>query len=176
MTHADTLVRNGPIIDCVTDRPTESAAIWIRGGRVQDCGTEETVRRAAPPDTEEIDLAGAYVMPGLVNMHTHFSLSLPGDGGDRVKALGPHALALHMAAGARETLRSGVTAVRCVAERDHADFALRDADGTVTAAMNLCTYSLRTSPVELVNRGLPLLRKAATAIEAEMRASTQLSV
>ena len=53
---------------------------------------------------------------------------------------------------------------------------LRDADGTVTAAMNLCTYSLRTSPVELVNRGLPLLRKAATAIEAEMRASTQLSV
>ena len=127
MTHADTLVRNCTIIDCVTDRPTESAGIWIRGGRIQDCGTEEAVRRAAPPDLEEIDLAGAYVMPGLVNMHTHFSLSLPGNGGDRVRALGPHALALHMAAGARETLRSGVTAVRCVAERDHADFALRDA-------------------------------------------------
>ena len=127
MTDADTLVRNCTIIDCVTDRPTESAGIWIRGGRVQDCGTEEAVRRGAPPDIEEIDLAGAYVMPGLVNMHTHFSLSLPGNAGDRVKALGPHALALHMAAGARETLRSGVTAVRCVAERDHADFALRDA-------------------------------------------------
>jgi imidazolonepropionase-like amidohydrolase len=127
MTHTDTLVRNCTLVDCVADRPLDSAAIWIRDGRIQECGAEGQVRRAAPAKIEEIDLAGAYVMPGLANMHTHFSLSLPGDGGDQVRALGPHALALHMAAGARETLRSGVTAVRCVAEHDHADFALRDA-------------------------------------------------
>jgi IclR family transcriptional regulator, pca regulon regulatory protein len=53
---------------------------------------------------------------------------------------------------------------------------LRDADGTVIAAMNVCSYSLRTSPEELVRRGLPLLRKTVSAIEAEMRAAMQLSV
>jgi DNA-binding IclR family transcriptional regulator len=53
---------------------------------------------------------------------------------------------------------------------------VRDADGTVIAAMNLCSYSLRTSPDELVGRGLPLLRKAVAGIEAEMRAALQLSV
>jgi len=47
MTDAETLVRNCTIIDCITDCPTESACIWIRDGRVQDCGTEEAVRRAA---------------------------------------------------------------------------------------------------------------------------------
>ena len=66
-------------------------------------------------------------MPGLVNMHNHFSLSLPGPGGDAVSALGPHDLALYMADAARRTLLSGVTTVRCVAEKDGADFALRRA-------------------------------------------------
>ncbi len=50
---------------------------------------------------------------------------------------------------------------------------LRDADGAVIAALNLCSYSLRTSPEELASRGLPLLRKTAAAIEAEMRAAMQ---
>jgi imidazolonepropionase-like amidohydrolase len=127
MTETDTLVFNCTLIDCVLDRPIERAAIWAREGRIVRCGPEEEVRRAAPAEIGQIDLAGAYVMPGLVNMHTHFSLSLPGHGGDQVRSLGPHAMALYMAAGARETLRSGVTAVRCVGEHDHADFALRDA-------------------------------------------------
>ena len=53
---------------------------------------------------------------------------------------------------------------------------LRDADGEVIAAINLCTYSLRTRPADLVRLGLPLLRETAAAIEAEMRAEMKLSV
>jgi IclR family transcriptional regulator, pca regulon regulatory protein len=53
---------------------------------------------------------------------------------------------------------------------------VRDAEGTIIAAMNVCAYSLRTSPDELVGRGLPLLRKAAAGIEDEMRAAIQLSL
>jgi IclR family pca regulon transcriptional regulator len=52
---------------------------------------------------------------------------------------------------------------------------VRDPEGAVIAAMNLCSYSLRTSPAELAGRGLPLLRKAVAGIEAEMRAALQLS-
>jgi IclR family pca regulon transcriptional regulator len=53
---------------------------------------------------------------------------------------------------------------------------LRDADGAVIAAINLCTYSLRTAPADLVRLGLPPLRKTAAAIEAEMRAEMRLRV
>jgi IclR family pca regulon transcriptional regulator len=53
---------------------------------------------------------------------------------------------------------------------------VRDADGDVIAAMNLCSYSLRTGPDELVGRGLPLLRQAAAGVETEMRAALELSI
>ncbi len=74
-----------------------------------------------------LDLGGAYLAPGLINMHTHFSLSLPGAVGAEVEAMDAAALALYMADGARRTLHNGVTTVRCVAEKGHADFALRRA-------------------------------------------------
>ncbi|MEO3807428.1 amidohydrolase family protein [Sphaerisporangium sp. B11E5] len=109
--------------------PLTGAAVWVRGDRIAAVGPAADVAAAARAagDVREIDLGGAYVTPGLVNMHTHLSLSLPGQGGDAVKDMGPHELALYMADGARRTLLCGVTTVRCVAEKDHADFALRRA-------------------------------------------------
>ncbi|MEV8630344.1 amidohydrolase family protein [Streptosporangium sp. NPDC051023] len=106
--------------------PVTDAAVLVRGDRIVLAGPREEVVRQAEGATE-IDLGGAYVTPGLVNMHTHLSLSLPGRGGESVKGLTSHELALYMADGARRTLHCGVTTVRCVAEKDHADFALRRA-------------------------------------------------
>ncbi len=79
------------------------------------------------PDLEALDMRDRIVMPGLINMHTHLSLSLPGDRGRVIDALTPHGIALYMADGARRTLMAGVTTVRCVAEVDHAEMALRTA-------------------------------------------------
>jgi imidazolonepropionase-like amidohydrolase len=109
--------------------PLPDAGVWISGERIAAVGPYASVaalaRKAGP--VVERDLGGSFVTPGLANMHTHFSLSLPGKGGDKVKDLGPHDLALYMADGARRTLECGVTTVRNVAEKDHADFALRRA-------------------------------------------------
>src|SRR6202012_5205938 len=74
-----------------------------------------------------LDMGGAFVMAGLINMHTPFSLSFPGQAGAAVSRLGARALALYMASGAHRPLNSAVTTVRCVAEKDHAEFAIRDA-------------------------------------------------
>jgi IclR family transcriptional regulator, pca regulon regulatory protein len=52
---------------------------------------------------------------------------------------------------------------------------VRDAAGTVIAAMNVCAYSLRTGPDGLRNDYLPLLRETVAEIEQEMRAATQAS-
>ncbi|MER5621537.1 amidohydrolase family protein [Streptosporangium sp. NPDC002544] len=102
------------------------AAVWIRDDRIAAVGPREQVLERVG-ETPRLDLDGAYVTPGLVNMHTHLSLSLPGQGGDSVKNMTAHELVLYMADGARRTLHCGVTTVRCVAEKEHADFALRRA-------------------------------------------------
>ncbi|MEU7712402.1 amidohydrolase family protein [Micromonospora chalcea] len=109
--------------------PVTGAGVWVRGDRIAAVGpyAEVAAQARAAGRLTEVDLDGAYVTPGLVNMHTHFSLSLPGSGGDNVKGMGPYDLAHYMADGARRTLHAGVTTVRCVAEKDHADFALRRA-------------------------------------------------
>lgn len=134
MTEADdersVVVHNCAVVDGVGDAPRHGAAIWISGAHIRAVGDAAGVRhqaRAAGGATQEIDLGGAHVTAGLVNMHTHLSLSLPGPKGDEIQQMGPHALALYMADGARRTLHAGVTTVRCVAEKDGADFALRDA-------------------------------------------------
>jgi imidazolonepropionase-like amidohydrolase len=123
---ATTIVRNCHVFDGVQDRPY-AGAVAVRDGRILAVGPEAGVRAAAPDSAREVDLGGGYVMAGLLNMHTHLSLSLPGPGGDAVSRMSPHSLALYMASGARRTLHSGVTTVRCVAEKAHAEFALRAA-------------------------------------------------
>ncbi|MFG1742463.1 amidohydrolase family protein [Micromonospora chalcea] len=120
-------VLDARVVDGMT--PVTGAGVWVRGDRIAAVGpyAEVAAQARAAGRLTEVDLDGAYVTPGLVNMHTHFSLSLPGSGGDNVKGMGPYDLAHYMADGARRTLHAGVTTVRCVAEKDHADFALRRA-------------------------------------------------
>ncbi len=120
-TRGDAVLTNLRLVDGVAAEPRDGLAIVIRDGLI------DAIVSGSDVDGAVIDLGGAFVMPGLINMHTHFSLSLPGAGGDAVSALDAHELALHMADGARRTLLSGVTTVRCVAEKSGADFALRRA-------------------------------------------------
>lgn len=120
-TRGDAVLTNLRLVDGVSPLVQDGRSIVVRDGVI------EAIVPADQAPGEVIDLGGAYVMPGLINMHTHFSLSLPGAGGDAVSALDPHELALYMADGARRTLLSGVTTVRCVAEKGGADFALRRA-------------------------------------------------
>ena len=93
-----------------------------------------------------VDLDGAFVAPGLINMHVHLGLALPGPTGEASAAAGPAERVLRMADAARRTLRAGVTTARLVGERDFTDIALRsaiargDADGPelITACHALC--------------------------------------
>ena len=88
--------------------------------------------RGASGGARAVELAGAHVLPGLINMHTHLSDSAR-ETPARLWSETQASRALLMAGTARRTLREGVTTVRLVGEAEGTDFALRAAieDGHV---------------------------------------------
>ncbi|HEY1298609.1 MAG TPA: amidohydrolase family protein [Chloroflexota bacterium] len=74
-----------------------------------------------------IDLHGMAAFPGLINLHVHYGLVLPGALQARYQDESVAALAYRMAANARQALQAGVTTTRSVGERHGVDFALRAA-------------------------------------------------
>jgi imidazolonepropionase-like amidohydrolase len=121
------LLRNCSVVDARRDEPLHGAGVLVEGERITAVGPEAAVRPAVPAGTPEVDLGGRFLSPGLVNMHTHLGLSLPGRLGDTVRAMNPVELVLHMADGAAKTLQAGVTTIRCVGEKEGNDFALKAA-------------------------------------------------
>ncbi|QEA27201.1 amidohydrolase family protein [Microbacterium sp. CBA3102] len=76
-------------------------------------------------DARVIDLASRILSPGLINMHVHLGLALPGTAGAEIASKGDTDLLLVMADSARRTLHAGVTTARLVGESRYLDFALR---------------------------------------------------
>ena len=68
---ADLVLMGGRIITMDSANP-EVEAIASRGQRLVAVGTVEEVGRFIGPETEVIDLAGAFASPGLIEGHGHF--------------------------------------------------------------------------------------------------------
>src|SRR4051794_1633249 len=112
---SEQLITGAAVFDGVADRVRQDVSVLVRDERIAAVGPAAEVATQAAPSCDRIALDGSFLMAGLINMHTHFSLALPGTRGDEIRRTGPHAIALYMAAGARRTLLGGVTGVRCVA-------------------------------------------------------------
>jgi imidazolonepropionase-like amidohydrolase len=119
-----TLLLNSTLVDPLDDAPRRGSAVLVEDGRIAAVGEQDELAAAAG-DCVAWDLDGAYLLPGLMNMHVHFGLVLPG----MTDLIGevPAARALRMAQNAREALRAGVTTVRLVGEYAQTDFAVRNA-------------------------------------------------
>jgi imidazolonepropionase-like amidohydrolase len=57
---------NANLVNVRDGRVTANASIVIRSGRIDSIGSD-----AAPPGVRAIDLKGKYVLPGLIDAHTH---------------------------------------------------------------------------------------------------------
>jgi imidazolonepropionase-like amidohydrolase len=90
---------NGHVVDVRDGSIARSATIVMRAGRIESVGKD-----APPPGVKPIDLGGKYVVPGLIDAHTHLA-SLDA---------------------ARRALESGVTTVRSSGAPNFADVGLRD--------------------------------------------------
>ena len=73
---------NCGLVDCTGRAPVDQAAIVIDGTKIAAVGpkTEVYPAKSKEEGDQVIDLQGCYVLPGLMNMHVHLSLTYPLDG------------------------------------------------------------------------------------------------
>jgi imidazolonepropionase-like amidohydrolase len=64
-----TVLQHLTLIDGNGGEPVSDAAIIITNGRIQYAGAAAGLK--APRDAQTVDLAGKYVMPGIINLHGH---------------------------------------------------------------------------------------------------------
>ena len=121
-TTAATAIVGGTVVDLEGKAPIENAVIVVEGERIAAIGAVGSVD--TPDGAEQIDVKGAWLIPGLMNMHVHLGLALPGKQAAEFANESEAALALRMAANARESLQAGVTTIRLTGARAHADLAL----------------------------------------------------
>jgi imidazolonepropionase-like amidohydrolase len=127
------LVRAGWLVDPAAGTATPNQSLLIEDGHIKAVGPHLEV----PPGIEVIDLSKRYVLPGLMDVHTHLCLSVATQGAQGLngvlKALLSATLletngrrALMGVVNAREMLASGFTTVRDVGNAgNYADTDLR---------------------------------------------------
>lgn len=114
-----TVIRAGQLFDGTGPDAVSGGQLVIDGRRIVD--------GPAPPDADVIDLSDRFVMPGLVDCHTHLSV-VPGYG-DQLGQLGqePGRQALRVPDNLRRDLFSGTTTLRIMGEEDWLDVYTREA-------------------------------------------------
>lgn len=117
-------VHAGHLLDVDGGQWLVDHAILIRGQRIESVAPASELER--PSDAEFLDLRDAWVLPGLVDLHTHLTGGPQLHGYQGLSYSTPR-LALLGAAHAKQTLEAGFTTVRNVGAGGYTDVALRDA-------------------------------------------------
>ena len=118
-----TIIKAGTLFDSKTGRITRNAVIVVEGEKIVAVGNSATT---IPEEATIIDLSDSFVMPGVMDMHTHIVGNL-----DNYFFAGyfqsPHRATIGGVVNARKTLLAGFTTIRNVGASDYADIAIRNA-------------------------------------------------
>ena len=121
-----TILTNCVIIDCTGEAPKQDMTVVVTGKLITE------IRRGMyrqPPGNKNVrvvDLKGAYLLPGLWNVHTHLADLLPDP--KKIQDNEPLQPALIRAfRNCMDGLRRGFTGLRNVGDRDYIDVFLREA-------------------------------------------------
>jgi imidazolonepropionase-like amidohydrolase len=111
------------MIDPAAGGVVNAPAVIVKDDRIVAVGAASSL--AAPAEARKIDLGGATILPGLIDMHTHIT-SRPDREGYQALSVSLPASAISGVANAAKTLQAGFTTLRNVGARGFADVALRD--------------------------------------------------
>jgi imidazolonepropionase-like amidohydrolase len=138
MSSGTTIVQCGTLFDGTGAAPVKDAVVVIDEGRISTVGPASRV--PVPPGAVVADLRDRFVMPGLVDAHSHISI-VPGQG-NQVGQLKepPVRQALRATGNLRRDLAAGTTTMRVMAEEHFLDVDVRDAieAGIVAGPRLLC--------------------------------------
>ena len=114
-----TILANATLIDCVQPVPRGRASIVIEHGRIREILTDAP--RSAFSDAEVVDVAGAFVMPGLWDVHIHPDYLSPAEMplADQVTLFGHRMMAA--------LSESGIVGLRCAGAHSFMDVAWKRA-------------------------------------------------
>ncbi len=70
-----TIYKNGFIITLNEDQPF-AEAMYVVDGKIIEIGTNKQLDKNLPNEITTVDLKGATVLPGFIDAHTHFSISM----------------------------------------------------------------------------------------------------
>jgi imidazolonepropionase-like amidohydrolase len=115
------VIHAGHLLDVKTGKTLSNQSIVIQGDKIASVGSDSQV----PAGAQVIDLANATVLPGLIDAHTHLTMTT-NFGYSRLGISVPRE-ALYGARNARVALEAGFTTVRNVGASGYTDVALRDA-------------------------------------------------
>lgn len=119
---AVTALVGATLVDVESGDTQSDAVILVDGERISALGARGKV--SVPAEATVIDMSGKWLIPGLMNMHVHPGLVLPGKLEAELANETDAALALRMASAARGMLQAGVTTIRIPGDSRHADLAL----------------------------------------------------
>jgi imidazolonepropionase-like amidohydrolase len=122
---ADVALVGGTVVGTENGTEIPNAVVLISGQRIVKVGPADST--PVPPGVKRISMQGKWLIPGLMNMHVHLGLKLPGAAGDSLANETDTEEVLRMAGNARRSLLAGVTTLRLVGEDHGTDFALRAA-------------------------------------------------
>jgi imidazolonepropionase-like amidohydrolase len=118
-------IRCGTLFDGTGAAPLADAVVLVEGDRIAGVGSGATT--TIPRDAALLDLRDRFVMPGLIDAHSHISI-VPGMG-DQIGQLrqAPVPQALRATANLRRDLAAGTTTMRVMAEENFLDVDAREA-------------------------------------------------
>lgn len=118
------VLKGGTLVDGTGSKPISNAVLLIQGDRIIDVGPAEKVM--IPKKVERIiDVSGLYVVPGLIDLHNHFTAQLRDDFGRYRDS--DAAAAIRGVAKLGLLLDGGITAVRDPGTRGDVALKIREA-------------------------------------------------
>jgi len=115
------VIRAGHLLDVKTGKTLSNQTIVIQGDKIVSVGADAQI----PAGATVVDLSNATVLPGLIDAHTHITMTT--NFGYSTLGISVPREALYGARNARVTLDAGFTTIRNVGASGFADVALRDA-------------------------------------------------
>jgi len=122
-----TVYRHAKLFPAVDETVVEDGALWVRGDEIVYAGPDAGLPEV-PPDTDVVDLDGAFVMPGMTETHAH--LSFADASPFAIGATSVETATIVAVRNARLMLAAGFTSAISFGSTYKIDVALRDAINT----------------------------------------------